>query len=65
MPDIVERDESHNSSPVVGLDGARRFYLDCCAAPEVDLDAELEIIVEALKELAGKRLMARQTEVAP
>jgi hypothetical protein len=53
-----------HGQPVVGLEGARRFYLDCCAAPGVNLDTELEIIVEALKELAGKRTMARQTEVA-
>jgi hypothetical protein len=55
-----------SGKPVLGLEASRRHYLDSCATdPNVNLDVELEIIVEALKELAGKRTMARQTEVTP
>jgi hypothetical protein len=48
-----------SSKPVVGLDAARQFYLDKCAEPEVDLDAEEEMIIDALREIAGKRAMGK------
>jgi hypothetical protein len=51
-----------SGKPVLGLEAARRHYLDQCADPGVDLDAELTIIVEALKEIAGRRLTARQAK---
>jgi ParB-like nuclease domain len=41
----------------VGIDAARRYYLEQCAEPDVDLDAEQEIIIDALHEIAGKRAM--------
>jgi hypothetical protein len=44
---------------VLGLEAARRHYLDQCAGPDVDLDAEMDIVVDALREIAGKRVMAR------
>ena len=44
-----------SGKPVVGLDAARRHYLDLCAGPDVDLDAEQDIIADALREIAGKR----------
>jgi hypothetical protein len=47
-----------SGKPVVGIDAARRFYLDLCADPDVDLDVEMDIIVDALREIAGKRAIA-------
>jgi hypothetical protein len=44
-----------SGKPVVGLEAVRRTYLDMCADPDVDLDAELAIVVEALREIAGRR----------
>ena len=44
----------------LGLDAARRYYLDRCADPEVDLDAEQEIIIDELREIAGKRDQLRR-----
>jgi hypothetical protein len=41
-----------------GIEAARRYYLDKCADPDVDLDAEQEIIIDALREIAGRRAMA-------
>ena len=46
----------------VGIDAARRYYLDRCADPDVDLDAEQEIILDALREIAGKRAMQAQAD---
>jgi hypothetical protein len=46
----------------VGIDAARKFYLDRCADPGVDLDAEMETILDALREIAGKRAMARAND---
>jgi hypothetical protein len=47
-----------SGKPVVGLEAARRHYLDLCADPDVDLDAEQDIIIiDALREIAGKRAM--------
>jgi hypothetical protein len=48
-----------SGKPVVGLEAARRHYLDLCADPSVDLDAEQDIIIDALREIAGKRAMAK------
>lgn len=45
----------------VGIDAARRYYLEQCEDPDVDLDAEQEIIIDGLREIAGKRAMARQS----
>jgi hypothetical protein len=45
----------------VGIDAARRYYLERCEDPDVDLDAEQEIIIDALREIAGKRATARQS----
>ena len=39
----------------VGIDAARQFYLDRCADPGVALDAEMETIIDALREIARKR----------
>jgi hypothetical protein len=44
----------------VGIDAARRYYLDRCAEPGVDLDAEQDIVIDALREIAGKRAMQAQ-----
>jgi hypothetical protein len=41
------------------IDPARRAYLVACENVD-DLDAELEIIIDALREIAGNRAMARQ-----
>ena len=42
----------------LGLDAARRFYIDkIWSEPDIDLDAEQKIIIEALREIAGKRAM--------
>ena len=46
-----------SGKPIIGIDAARRHYLDRCAEPDVDLDAEQEIIIDALREIAGKRAM--------
>jgi hypothetical protein len=42
----------------VGIDAARRYYLERCAEPDIDLDAERGLILDAFQELAGKRAMA-------
>jgi hypothetical protein len=42
-----------------GIDAARRYYLDRCEEPNVDLDAEQDIIIDALREIAGKRMARR------
>ena len=46
-----------SGKPVVGIDAVRQCYLDRCAEPDVDLDAEQEIIIDGLREIAGKRAM--------
>ena len=46
----------------VGIDAARKFYLDRCADPGVPLDAEMKIILDALREIAGKRAMQAQAD---
>jgi hypothetical protein len=38
-----------------GIDAARRYYLAQCDDPAVDLDAEQETIIDALREIAGRR----------
>jgi hypothetical protein len=48
----------------VGIHAARSFYLDRCGEPDVDLDHERELILEAFRELAGKRAMARPSPSA-
>jgi hypothetical protein len=47
-----------------GIDAARRYYLARCEEPDVDLDAEQEIVFDALREIAGKRAMAARGEDA-
>jgi hypothetical protein len=49
-----------SGKPVVGIDAVRQCYLDRCGEPDVDLDAEQEIIIDALREIAGKRAMQAQ-----
>jgi hypothetical protein len=51
----------------VGIHAARSYYLDRCAEPDIDLDHERELILEAFRELASKRAMtaARATARAP
>ena len=45
----------------LGLDAARRFYIDkIWSEPDIDLDAEQKIIIDALREIAGKRAMQSQ-----
>lgn len=51
-----------SGSPVVGLEAARRHYLDLCAAPDVDVDAEHDIVIDALREIARARASAGQSE---
>ena len=46
-----------SGKPVVGIDAARRHYLDLCADPGVDLEAEQEIIVDALRAIDSKRAL--------
>lgn len=43
----------------VGIDAALRHYLDRCAEDGVDLDAQLAMILEAFKEITGKRMSGR------
>ena len=45
-----------------GIDAARRYYLDRCVDPAVDLDAEQEIIIDGLREIAGKRAKQAQAD---
>ena len=45
-----------------GIDAARRYYLERCSLPDVDLDAEQEIVIDALREIAGKRAKAMQAQ---
>ena len=40
---------------LAGLEAARRYYLDLCADPDVDLDAEMDIVMDALREIAERR----------
>jgi hypothetical protein len=50
----------------VGIEAARNYYLERCAQPDIDLDHEREMVLEAFRELAGKRAMAaRATARAP
>ncbi len=53
-----------SGKPVTGLDAVRRHYLDLCAAPDVDLDEEQRVIVEAFREIAGKRIAAAEADLA-
>jgi hypothetical protein len=46
------------NSPV-GLEAARRHYLDRCAEPGIDLNAERDTIIDAFKEIMGKRFRAK------
>ena len=50
-----------SGKPVVGIDAVRQCYLDRCAEPDVDLDAEQKIVFDALLEIAGKRAMQAQS----
>ena len=53
-----------SGKPVTGLDAVRRHYLDLCAAPDVNLDEEQRVIVEAFREIAGKRIAAAEADLA-
>lgn len=37
------------------IEGARRFYLQFAAKPDVDLDEEMRLVVDALQNISGKR----------
>ena len=50
-----------SGKPVVGIDAVRQCYLDRCAEPDVDLDAEQKIVFDAWREIAGKRAMQAQS----
>lgn len=50
-----------SSAAIVGIDAVRKCYLDRCVDPAVDLDFEQATILDAFKEIAGKRAMTRQT----
>jgi hypothetical protein len=52
-----------SGKPVVGLEAARRHYLDLCAGPGVDLDAEQEIIIDALREIADRRVALKAADL--
>jgi hypothetical protein len=54
--------KTRSGKAVVGLEAARRHYLDLCGDSGVDLDVEQEIIIDALREIAGKRAMQAQAE---
>ena len=47
-----------SGKPVVGIDAVRQCYLDRCAEPDVDLDAEQKIVFDAWREIAGKRAIS-------
>ena len=44
-----------SGKPVLGLEAARRHYLDHCAGAGVDLDREESIVIGALREIASTR----------
>jgi hypothetical protein len=44
-----------SGKPVLGLEAARRAYLDLCTDPAVDIDAEIDLVTNTLREIAGKR----------
>ena len=44
-----------SGKPVLGLEAARRAYLDLCTDPDVDLDAEIDLVTGTLRDLAVKR----------
>ena len=50
-----------SGKPVVGINAVRQCYLDRCAEPDIDLDAEQKRIIDALREIAGKRVMPAQS----
>ena len=50
-----------SGKPVVGIDAVRQCYLDRCAEPDVDLDAERKLVFDALCEIAGKPAMQAQS----
>jgi hypothetical protein len=49
----------------VGVDAARRYYLGQCEQLEVDIDAELDIIVDALREIAGRTCTSSSSSSSP
>jgi hypothetical protein len=46
-----------SGKPVVGIDAVRQCYLDRCAEPDVDLDAEQKIVFDALCASDSKRAL--------
>ena len=50
-----------SGKPVIGIDAVRQCYLDRCAEPDIDLDAEQKIVFDAWREIAGKRAMQAQS----
>jgi hypothetical protein len=55
LPKATETVHSHLLSK---LDSARESYLQECAAPGVDLDEQIKLVLDGLKEIAGQRMMA-------
>jgi hypothetical protein len=53
-----------SGKPVVGIEAVRRHYLDLCADPEVDLDAEHVLILDGFKEIVGRRNKNREIEAS-
>ena len=47
-----------------GLDAARRTYLEWCVKLDADLDAELEAVRAAFKEIVGKRARASEAQTS-
>jgi len=52
------------TQPVVGIEAVRRHYLDLCADPEVDLDAEHVLILDGFKEIVGRRNKSQEIEAS-
>ena len=44
-----------SGKPVLRLEAARRAYLDLCTDPAVDIDVEIDLVTNTLREIAGKR----------
>lgn len=51
-----------HGKPIVGLEALRRAYLDACADPDVDLQAELDAVVHAIRTLQGERMAKQAAE---
>jgi ParB-like chromosome segregation protein Spo0J len=50
--------------PEGSINHARWYYLSLCADPPVDLDEEMRLVMQGLREIAGKRAIASQKQAA-